>query len=668
MVLNKKLTVFTVRGNLNMPNNIHYDGTTDTNLVDINLTDTIDGFGSDDTDAGTNQSLLDTDLSVQECLDLAPENVNLQEQIKPKPTKQFLIITIEEEILNPNDALSNEENISNPNDGLHNEKVLTNFKNSLVRKSIPLNSNPSKESVPQNHKNALKQLHQNSHTLSISDLLSKAESQQTDFSQFGEIQIWMQRSAPTSESDQTPLMDENLHSEVESNASNIAQQQAIPSVNPQQQAVPNVAPQHTFTMTLTDLQWAIDEALRRDTMRRYRSGSSIGASSRESRDSRSSLGQAHALLSQQQAQQQHEVELARISLEKAQYEDAAQEKRLRIQENEMHARLAEQQKQHEFEENKRKAEESEEKRREEVAEGKRKAEEAKEKQKIVTRDQEREVMDVVHQNIDIYHKKSRNLKDSLDNLFIQTSLKIEVRQKTFVEKLAPLSGLAASLVGTLLPGNGLTKCISGSGIGGIVVACISGISNAFDSHRLMDRGDRVFNEFAERLNTVVLAMTPWISEYPVTRARLDQAGASTSTGTVENRINYRLNELSQDPFSHLRVSGGVDMGIPLTISRNESFGLHHDPIVQSNLVIATQLAREFIYQQNGDDRSELARLIKENAKDRKTKKVNPSVLRVRAMNNLLAGSIAEPGNNSTFLTQEELRLFKRLYNTFINKY
>lgn len=267
---------------------------------------------------------------------------------------------------------------------------------------------------------------------------------------------------------------------------------------------------------------------------------------------------------------------------------------------------------------------------------------------------EMQLRPVIQTSIETYTSRSKRLIALLEEFFKHTPLPCTKKKSGKLAVIAhSITTMSSTLVALVLL-KWYKRVMTVSSIQALANLGASHLVSFYNSYQLSQRNENLYERFIIRLNDVVTAMEPWIQEYPQSKNRLDSAGPSDEQINNETLIHKSFANFSVTPFAHLYMSGGMEFGSFLTISRNEFLGQHLNTVLINQLRIATRLCREFIIQQNKNVGSEEYKMGLE-------EETGDSVFfRIQAFNAILAGHVPNP-NAEDFLSVDELSNFKLAY-------
>jgi hypothetical protein len=363
---------------------------------------------------------------------------------------------------------------------------------------------------------------------------------------------------------------------------------------------------------------------------------------------------------QMNAQYQQKLKLAEYKFEQAKMNESIELAKIQlIREQQIKLENDDKKRLNEIREQQIKFKNDEKKRLNEIAEGKR---QETEKQLLLSQQLQTEInlRPIIQNSIDIYTNRSKTLQTSLNDFFTRVNLKSTTKKVSKLPLIAHSITTSASSVIGLIPIKWQGRLMALSLVEAFANWGASQLVKAYNSYKISQLNESIYDRFITRLNNVVTTMEPWILDYTKYKSKsyLDSAGPSSTENNPEYSLNLKFSTFNVIPFANLYMTGGAQLGTLLSIGRYE-FGPHNNIELQTQLNIATQLCREFILQQSEDTESEKDKLRLNNDYD-----IHDSIyLRLESLSAILAGQIPN-ANASNFLTNEELTKFKIAYNNY----
>jgi hypothetical protein len=366
---------------------------------------------------------------------------------------------------------------------------------------------------------------------------------------------------------------------------------------------------------------------------------------------------------QMNAQYQQKLKLAEYKFEQAKMNESIELAKIQlIREQQIKLENDDKKRLNEIREQQIKFKNDEKKRLNEIAEGKR---QETEKQLLLSQQLQTEInlRPIIQNSIDIYTNRSKTLQTSLNDFFTRVNLKSTTKKVSKLPLIAHSITTSASSVIGLIPIKWQGRLMALSLVEAFANWGASQLVKAYNSYKISQLNESIYDRFITRLNNVVTTMEPWILDYTKYKSKsyLDSAGPSSTENNPEYSLNLKFSTFNVIPFANLYMTGGAQLGTLLSIGRYE-FGPHNNIELQTQLNIATQLCREFILQQSEDTESEKYKLGLNNERD-----IDNSVhWRIERLSVILAGQIPN-ANASNFLTSEELTHFKLAYYNYKQK-
>ena len=366
---------------------------------------------------------------------------------------------------------------------------------------------------------------------------------------------------------------------------------------------------------------------------------------------------------QMNAQYQQKLKLAEYKFEQAKMNESIELAKIQlIREQQIKLENDDKKRLNEIREQQIKFKNDEKKRLNEIAEGKR---QETEKQLLLSQQLQTEInlRPIIQNSIDIYTNRSKTLQTSLNDFFTRVNLKSTTKKVSKLPLIAHSITTSASSVIGLIPIKWQGRLMALSLVEAFANWGASQLVKAYNSYKISQLNESIYDRFITRLNNVVTTMEPWILDYTKYKSKsyLDSAGPSSTENNPEYSLNLKFSTFNVIPFANLYMTGGAQLGTLLSIGRYE-FGPHNNIELQTQLNIATELCREFILQQSEDTESEKYKLVLNNERD-----IDNSVhWRIERLSVILAGQIPN-ANASNFLTIEELTHFKLAYYNYKQK-